>query len=534
MASLEEDIAPIHRLPPEIMVCIFLMYTPAPRPHSGFGHRHRPHPLHASRWTSLMLVCRHWRDIALASPTLWQAVDVRKSAAWLELAVERSRGAVLDLCFHERQIALESIPLIAAEAQRIRTLLLPFLKRVDLPVVQTLLQTAMPALRELRVHLEPSWMDTTAAAKPVRISSDFGACFPLLSSARFECMAVPLPRLCLSRMRSLTLRDCTALDKKFTFGQFLDVLEGCTELEDLRLHRFVSTLSERVPDDGARTVVLPRLKRLTVRDAPAFCRQLLSAVQLPPTIVLRVFGLIGPHLDPREARTLFPSMLPADESRLLPVLRTATHGIFHGSEAMTFYLWSDRAPFYTPSPGSVMLTLDWPRSDMGGYTLRALEDFKVLFAKAPLEVVEIGCMPRSVPSSVIWTAIFATFRAVHTLTVLPGQTVRPVWYALAGEQLPLLEVSEDAARAFCPELLPRLRTLRMEYLEWGEEAMGYILESLRRRAMRGLPKLENLTILFFQGGRESKERVKEEIRRALPFYEENVAAFANEFEWGWI
>lgn len=361
----------------------------------------------------------------------------------------------------------------------------------------------MPVLRELHVYLERSDTDKTIAT-PIRIASDFNASFPLLSSARFDCMAVPWPpSLCMSRMRSLTLRDCKALDRTLTFDRFLDVLEECKELEDLRLHRFISTFSHHVPADFARTIILPRLQRLTLREAPSLCSQFLSAVELPPTIALRVFGIIDRGLNPNEARGLFPSMLPADENRLLPVIRTATHGTLHGCGlfTITVCLWSGRAAVYSPSAGPIMLTLDWDRNSVTEvYTPRALEDFTALFAKAPLEVVEIGCDLLSMPDSTsdIWSTMFATFRAVRTLTVHPGNsTVQPLCSALAGEELPLLEVDEDEAREFCPVLLPKLRRLRMEYVKWNRDAMGHILESLRRGAMRGLPKLRKLTVMFF-------------------------------------
>ncbi|KAI0752309.1 hypothetical protein C8Q80DRAFT_441663 [Daedaleopsis nitida] len=527
MATGTGGFPPIHDLPNEILVNIFQMHNVG---YSSLGHKHRPHARYASRWYPLMLVCRHWRDMALVTPTLWQSFDVHNNTAWLQLAVDRSRNAALELYFHNREVAIDSIPLIVAQAPRLRKLLLPPLQRSDFRAVETLFRTTMPVLNELRVHLEPSWKDFTP---PHWISVDsFDACFPSLHSIRFENMAVPWTLPALSRMRYLALRNCTALNNDLTFDQFLDVLEGCAELEDIRLHGFLSTIAHRVPVGFTRVVDLPRLQKVTVSEPAALCRQLLSAVHLPPTIILRVFGEIDQDLDPNDddVQSLFASMFPEDLSKL-PVIRSLKYATVDcAGDGIKFSLCS--ASHFSRNPGSIMLQLFW-KQDMEVYIPRALEEFISLFSPAPLEDVHISCTPDSVRDTDTWTLIFAALPRVHTLTVLPAQLLEPVWDALAGRHLPLLQVDEDAARAFAPVLLPCLRTLQMEYLEWDEDAMGYILESMRRRKMRGLPKLDELSIAFFAPTDGVEQVQEEELDRILPFYEESMEEFAERFVWSW-
>ncbi|KAI0752313.1 hypothetical protein C8Q80DRAFT_441793 [Daedaleopsis nitida] len=524
------DLVPIHNLPNEILVEIFLMHAAASRTFSlagTSGYKHRPHPRRALGWVSLMRVCRHWREVALATPTLWQIVDVNKTTTWLKLAIDRSCNAPLELYLHVCDVALDSIPLILTQAHRLRKLLLPPFKRSDLPALKILFQTVMPLLNELRIHLDIWENETTSTRISIGSLDD---CFPSLRSVRLENFTVAWALPAMSRMRYLNLHNCETVDENLTFNQFLDTLEACTELEDLRLHGFVSTIAHRVPAGFARAVFLPRLQRLTISEPPALCRQLLSVIHLPPTIILRVIGQIDPSLDPHDTHHLFPSMLPEDLSKL-PVIQSLKHAsVENNNDVVVLQLWSGSR--YSNDFASVILKLDCGLETFEGYMPHAIEDFVHLFSSAPIENVYVSCRPGEVHTSATWALLFAALPAVHTLTVSSGLTLELVWHALAGRQLPLLEVDEDAARAFSPVLLPNLQSLKVEDLDWSEDAMGYVLESLRRRARRGLPQLDELTIEFFRPTGD-RFRVQEEIERVLPFYEKSMEEFAKRFAWGW-
>ncbi|KZV62668.1 hypothetical protein PENSPDRAFT_557224, partial [Peniophora sp. CONT] len=55
-------VAPVYNLPTEILADIFYIYASA------------TNTLFSLRWTSIMLVCRTWRDIGLSTASLWSCI----------------------------------------------------------------------------------------------------------------------------------------------------------------------------------------------------------------------------------------------------------------------------------------------------------------------------------------------------------------------------------------------------------------------------------------------------------------------------
>ncbi|KDQ13542.1 hypothetical protein BOTBODRAFT_175537 [Botryobasidium botryosum FD-172 SS1] len=110
-------LAPIHRLPPEILAHIFAMGldTPAGTPANTDldmegdskgtktcdTDRLRPagYTNHLSFLRLTTQVCRHWRDIAIGTPRLWTIVDFsdRKPFRYTKLLLERSRQLPLKI-----------------------------------------------------------------------------------------------------------------------------------------------------------------------------------------------------------------------------------------------------------------------------------------------------------------------------------------------------------------------------------------------------------------------------------------------------
>ncbi|RDX42239.1 hypothetical protein OH76DRAFT_1363096, partial [Lentinus brumalis] len=244
----------------------------------------QPPRVHACHWMPLMLVCRRWREVGRAYPTLWQAIDIESNLQWLQLALDRSQGANLELYFHSYPTALSSIPLLIQETHRLRKLLLPRVTHADVPPLQALLSTDMPVLNELGVWAEkydPRGTTPTIDFHPAH--------FPNLRRLRLSYMGFPWEPSAVSHLRYLHLYGCHSLDPALPFERFLDVLAGCPELEELRLHRFISTISH---PEFEREVNLPRLRKLVVGDKASLVGLFLSSVSIHAHTTLRLTGWI--------------------------------------------------------------------------------------------------------------------------------------------------------------------------------------------------------------------------------------------------
>ncbi|KAI0700236.1 hypothetical protein C8T65DRAFT_286186 [Cerioporus squamosus] len=500
----------IHRLPDEILVYIFIHFSDSVardrRPHE---YDHQPPRRHACHWMPLMLVCRRWREIGLAYPTLWQAIDVESNLQWLKLALDRSRGATIELRFHSLPTALssKSISLLTQLTHRMRKLLLPPVKPADVPALQALLSMDMPVLKELGVYAEKYERGTAPA------TSFCSAHFPNLRLLRLSYMGFPWEPSAVSRLQYLHLYECHSLDPTLPFERFLDVLAGCPELEELRLHRFISTISHHVPAGFEREVCLPRIRKLVVGDAPSLIGLFLSSVSLPARTTLRLTGWIDSPVG--NALRLMTSMLPKDRGKLA-VLRSATNIQFNG------YGWLDIQATSPHSSITLRLRSSFDPDDLETYTTRALEEFAHIFESASVEKLLITCAADSVDDIAVWEDLFASFPGLRFLHVLPGQTIRPIWHALSGRSFP---IHENVRNLLCP----KLRALTMEYLWWDNDAMDYVMASLRRRAMRGLPKLQSLELMFYTGDEEEKDK---EVAFMLPFYVDHLKTYTASFEWG--
>jgi hypothetical protein len=83
-------LAPICRLPVDILILV-LHYIQDTR-----GRNRRASFLadFTSEWTCVMLVCRHFRAVAVQTPTLWSAIDLRCAQEWVDLCLERTQGNI--------------------------------------------------------------------------------------------------------------------------------------------------------------------------------------------------------------------------------------------------------------------------------------------------------------------------------------------------------------------------------------------------------------------------------------------------------
>ncbi|KAH9949684.1 hypothetical protein B0H21DRAFT_86234 [Amylocystis lapponica] len=98
-------------------------------------------PGHYMLWRKLMRVCHYWRNVALATPSLWVNIDITKPIEFTSMCLERSQSAMLKIFIPDRKSNRKKLikprrslnspdlfdvfELLASHSDRIRSLRLP-------------------------------------------------------------------------------------------------------------------------------------------------------------------------------------------------------------------------------------------------------------------------------------------------------------------------------------------------------------------------------------------------------------------------
>ncbi|RDX40415.1 hypothetical protein OH76DRAFT_338173 [Lentinus brumalis] len=497
----------IDDLPNELLVKIFVLYGPPRRSDiEPFEPGTKPERRDACRWAPLMGVCRHWRTVALETPLLWQVVDVGESTKWLELALVRTRDAVLELYFHAHPTSVKTLPMLLPHMHRVRKLLLPPMSIVYLLFLSVIQPVAFPVLDELRL-----WVDKPEAQIPVEyVPFDLSPTrFPTLRVLHLQNTVVPWTAATMSRLRYLNLHSCSPAGPRPSFAQFMDVIEACGELEELVLHHFISWFASPSPHDSTRTIHLPKLRKLVLGDAAASIAHFIANVYIQETVTVRLEGCVDSELQGG-----FRSLLPGDASHL-PVLRTLTEVWinlpFAGEQEIMGVIPHQSIPL------KLSLHSEGNFSWWSNHS-RMLIQFANLFEDVRLQTLKVFLQPRDIQPFPTWTDLFAAFPTLHHLEIHPGGDPVPVFVALsslshppAGPQLPLC---------------PTLKRLEMDYLEYSERQHGLMLVALRRRAELGLPKLDYLGLRYKGNGAAKMQRDLEHER----IMSEDLSAYVTQFD----
>ncbi|KAL1943488.1 hypothetical protein VTO73DRAFT_3933 [Trametes versicolor] len=358
--KLQSEGGSIHRLPNELLVYDFELHK------SGATRR----------WPSLTAVCCFWRELALATPPLWNTVEVYKTTHWLELSLVRSLDTPLQLVFHYLDTTCAAVPKILPHAHRIRVLILPALDvpspgsyhsvDPDITPFLPLLNTPMPALKTLVAYVKRSIRYDPPDLPQFEI---FTTHLPSLRTLRISRVSVPWSTGLLSGLSTLDLRACAISGTSPSPDQFLDVLECCTALEELRLlDLFVSTvfgphIANIAMSNPDRVIRLPKLQAVKLADIPSATTWLLSHLTFLPGMRITVTGWLPDDLN-GHFNSAFVSLIP-----------------HHGLLTSLF-------PTSTPIHGYIRMIPDFAeqsgREEWDVYLQHALRDFCALFSGLPI------------------------------------------------------------------------------------------------------------------------------------------------------
>ncbi|KAI0356082.1 hypothetical protein OH77DRAFT_288011 [Trametes cingulata] len=497
----------IHRLPDEILVEIFVFYGKARTSQGRAPLWMRPEdnedglsygPWGAGYlWIPLMRVCRFWRTLALATPRLWQVVDVwGSSTRWMELALVRSRSAPLQLFLHKLEGARAAVPLILPHVHRLERLLLPPLDATikgsylrnspDLSPFLPLVQTSMPTLVELRLSVE--CFDHTGEMHHATVDLSRTR-YPALRVLRLACVSVSWSMELLPRLTCLDLRACIPDGPPLSRRQFLDVLEHCSALEELRLlDMFVSasltrSAVETATANSERVIHLPALRKVVVADLPSVTSWLFSCLNFRGEVSVTLIGWLSDDEVFDGLHSPFYSLIPHHHllARFFPTTRPTRGKIDVWQDAAELKVSSDQG-----SELSLQLLSSVPDPWDPHFAVGVL-DFRRLFAGFPLESLLISGDLDQIADFRIWLRLLDLFPKLRELEVVGDGHVTALFVALKHTLLP----------AGCPPeppLCPELRSLRLELADYAKGDIELIVAMLHRRAFFQLAPMESMKL----------------------------------------
>ena len=477
-----------------------------------------------------MLVCRHWRKLAVSTPYLWQATKIQRNIEWFKLVLSRSKDLPLDLVFHQPTAILpivNCLVLLQPHIHRLRSLLIPTIKDMK-RLLEFVSRLSMPFLSEL---------DVIAKRKgPMDLSPEQ---LPALRSLRLSSCVIPWVPTMFPRLHRLDLEDCTCKERSITFEQLLGVLSECVELRELRRHNFLSTLQGPSATTGANrgqsiSISIPRLRELNIHDRPHPLSQFLSYVRLDHNTNVRIVGYIpDATVDIRDA---FLSLLPQDSSGL-PLLRMVTFAEIQVCQYLNCELVGHMGWSYVGPTIALELELGDALPTWTFYLESALRELSIIFARASLSHLRIFAEYNQVHCLDAWVRLFTAFPAIQYLE-LEGDN--PPLSAVAALGQPPYDESEldvdvnskpvmegdimDVAGESDTLVLPDLRSLDLYPVDWCPGLIETIVTVLQRRVAAGLPKLEELRLSLRKTGDERG------LGRTMKVYRRRLVSLVEELE----
>lgn len=338
--------SPINRLPPELLLRIFDVIRP-----TFPEYRPRRPKAYLAQWGAVTLVCRYWRDVCLASASLWSTIDLCSAPfAAAQQFIERSADIPLQLFYahprdfkDEDKAVLEDI--ITHHSRRVEQFHL--LTYEEIPVeVYHIFRHAMPRLRSLTISIQSGYNSGTEL--PTLFDSDM----PLLRKLVIR-RCSPWTNNHFRNLTHLALYDIPESVRP-SVDALLDLVAASPDLEELIL---IDAALDVEPDAATPSadaeqppiVELPHLHTLQIGEFPSHhcARRLLSRLSVPDACDIRIWFLgekfaaetpLLPFLAERTLRgpisntTALNLTLDPNASEQLVAVRADTlhlHGCFH-------------------------------------------------------------------------------------------------------------------------------------------------------------------------------------------------------------
>ncbi|KAJ6619894.1 hypothetical protein B0H10DRAFT_1128017 [Mycena sp. CBHHK59/15] len=299
LATLHNDLAPVARLPPELLADIFVRCIPLSR-----------RELHTDlSWLNITRVSSRWRSVALSCPDFWSTI-VFSRPKWTPVMLSRSKMASLVIRIDLKKDHPDVLePIILDNAHRLGTL--------DVRSPQDTLTTfiinletadATPRLQTLRILNTDHdlgeggmWLPRDLFRRAGMVQSRKVGVQPGLRLHLGSC-AFPWDSHWYCHLTHLHLEDINTTQRP-TMDAFLSILVGSPYLKSLTLIHCSPTTR------NGFTVDLPHLSALTIKcNSSSTCARLLEYLSVPPSATVNASCTVKPDHDARHV--LYQTLIP--------------------------------------------------------------------------------------------------------------------------------------------------------------------------------------------------------------------------------
>lgn len=286
-------------------------------------------------------VCHFWRHVALTTPLLWTHLSTRYSTAALA-CIERSAEAGLSLFIEGNNDANVSKVLAAIQphTHRIRHLYVPSNMMNDNGNIRQVLQPLINSKAAALETFETLFLRYNASWIPMHTL--FTGHTPSLTRLKLHFMLPRLSAASFGKLRVLSFTGRKSTPTTLPMSDFLDILEACPRLEQLRAEKFSL---EAARTDDSRVVTLENLQLLHLgRSKASIIADFLNHLSIPEcAIKLKV------HFDRYDDTKFFmgfPLPHELDHSHPLYDIRKLHISWINGREGVEIFGATANKPFF--------------------------------------------------------------------------------------------------------------------------------------------------------------------------------------------
>ncbi|TFY71384.1 hypothetical protein EVG20_g1628 [Dentipellis fragilis] len=295
--------ASINRLHPEILAHVFAYLAIAEPPSGLYRARRKRGPYNAEShevrrqqrslgWMAVTYVCRSWREVALAHPSLW-GIDICSIPSWTAERLRRSKQAQIEIIWPRitrGNMETDDIFLALTQLHRTRKLELGSSTSIRGNVAKELfscLSAGAPVLESFFCALQSGQPLAQGLALPSTflVGND-----SKLRSVDLMNVPLPLDLFFPSSVVELRLRAASDVIPGCTRGHILALLDRLPRLQTLELHNTIRYLPSKSTESNL-LVSLPLLQSLRVTAGASACIWLVQHLSLRSLTDLRVYVL---------------------------------------------------------------------------------------------------------------------------------------------------------------------------------------------------------------------------------------------------